>query len=114
MRCRGEVEPERLSLSIDIIDAIAQWNYIYVALYALWLDSGEYEEWAAEQLSSPDGQINKSGMEICSRLSAKIPTYYFWFYKEAGSNLICPVCFTELIIRGGHSLERCENCKIVF
>jgi len=44
--CRREVDPERLKLTTEETEAVARWLSTADALYRLWLDSGEYEEYA--------------------------------------------------------------------
>ena len=98
--CAGEVPPERLGFDISFAQEIANWLSVYDSLYRLWLDSGEYEAWAAARLADPLGQVNRRGREIVGRLNDTVPAYYWWFEdadsQEAEPMRCCPVCFGEL------------------
>ena len=50
--CNLEVDPESLSLSADLIGAIAHWHNIYDAINRLWLGSGDNEDWAKADVST--------------------------------------------------------------
>ena len=67
--CNGEVPPERLGFDARFAEEIANWLSVYDSLYRLWLDSGEYENWAATRLSDPQSQVNRTGREIVARLN---------------------------------------------
>jgi len=71
---RQEVDPERINVSVKETEAIAKWFSSASALYMLWLNSGEYEEYAKARLLNPNGQINKEGRKIAKDLSKRIPT----------------------------------------
>src|SRR5689334_25011511 len=72
--CRKEVDPERLELATEEVEMVARWFSAATALYRLWLDSGEYEQYAKACLLDPAGQVNRDGVEAARRLSLKIPT----------------------------------------
>jgi hypothetical protein len=50
LQCNGEVLPEKLGFGKEIAETVASWNFVYGALYQLWLDSGEYEVRSRDRL----------------------------------------------------------------
>jgi hypothetical protein len=108
--CRGEVAPERIGFDIRTAESIAQWNTMYGAVYALWLDSGPYETWAESELLSPDSPINASGLQAREQLSKYIPCGYLWFWKEKRPAQ-CPVCGLSLRRTEGTHLA-CTACAV--
>jgi hypothetical protein len=50
--CRKEVDPERLQLTVEETDSVANWFMAASALYRLWLHSGEYEDYAKPACST--------------------------------------------------------------
>src|SRR5262245_52308905 len=71
--CRKEVDPERLQLTVEETESVACWFSAADALYRLWLDSGEYEDYAKDRLTDPRSQVNRDGIALANRLSLKIP-----------------------------------------
>ena len=49
--CNGEVAPERIGFDERLAEDIACWLSLHRSLYQLWLDSGEYENWAEKKAS---------------------------------------------------------------
>jgi len=113
--CNGEVVPERLAYSNQLVEKIASWSSVYGALYKLWLDSGEYEIYAKERLADPKSQVNIEGLDLAKSLSALRTCYYLWFYEndeDSGPIENCPICgqvFTEKKLK----FRVCERCKIL-
>src|SRR6266446_2606861 len=62
--CRKEVDPERLALTTEETESVARWYAAATALYQLWLDSGEYEEYAKARLLDPNGQVTRDGLKL--------------------------------------------------
>src|SRR5215203_2203489 len=62
--CRREVDPERLHLTVRETEFVASWSSVASALYQLWLDSGEYEQYAKLQLLDIEGQVNRDGLAL--------------------------------------------------
>jgi hypothetical protein len=112
--CNLEVPPERLGFDSRFAEEIACWLSVYDSLYKLWLDSREYEIWAASRLTDPNGQVNRTGREIVSRLNEIVPAYYFWF-RDADSDSLqsCPVCAGPLTVCESRDLLVCTRCRIV-
>src|ERR1700740_1318256 len=50
LRCNGEVPADRIGFSEELAEKLADWRSVYHALTMLWLDSGQYSEWARVQL----------------------------------------------------------------
>jgi len=119
MNCNREVRPEDLAIPSETVEAIAAWRSIYDALDRLWLSSGEYEGWAAEQLSNMQGQVNVDGRSVQQQLDNLRRCYYRYFQDQSAEDYEplarCPNCgelladYTE-----GSFLQRvCEACSIV-
>ena len=111
--CRQEVDPERLQLTIEETDSIANWFMAASALYRLWLHSGEYEDYAKARLLDPKGQTNRDGLEVARTLSLKIPTR-LWFFSdvEDGEPTHCPVCCSPLNTDVKWGKGMCDSCRI--
>lgn len=113
--CNGEVVPERLAYSNQLVEKIASWTDVYGALYKLWLDSGEYEIYAKEKLEDPNSQVNKDGLELIKSLSAIRSCFYLWFDEnsvESEAKEKCPNCgdsLTSNIL----NFRLCQQCKIL-
>ncbi len=115
VQCNGEVPPESIGFDGRLAEEIARWRSVSDALYRLWLDSGEYEAWAAVRLLDPAGQVNVDGMRITAALHRLVPTYYRWFRDTEDGEVPtrCPVCSGPLedSIREGDLA--CGACRIV-
>ena len=111
--CRKEVDPERLKLTIEETELVAGWFSVADALYRLWLDSGEYEEYAKARLLDPDGQVNRAGLEVARTLSARIPTR-LWFFHDTDDEepTHCPICRNELDTDVKWGTGMCPSCGI--
>jgi len=97
--CRKEIDPERLQLTDEETNEIAHWFSSASALYRLWLNSGEYEQYAKQRLLDPQGQINVDGREIARKLSEKWPTRLWFFYDtDDGEPTHCPICHNPIDI----------------
>ncbi len=113
-QCRKEIDPERLGLSSGEVDEIARCFGVYGSLYDLWLDSGEYEAYAKEKLIDSNGQVNRKGVAIAKKLSAKYPSYYWWFYDtEDGAPDHCPSCNSALDQNVRWGTGKCDHCCVV-
>ena len=111
--CRREVDPERLKLSVEETEAVAGWFSAASSLYRLWLDSGEYEDYAKARLLDPNGQVNRDGLEVARALSARVPTR-LWFFHDTddGEPANCPVCRSELDMDVKWGTGKCPKCPI--
>jgi hypothetical protein len=120
-RCNLEVPPERIGLDAPLAEAVAAWRQFHEAFDTLWLDSGEYEGWAAAQLRDPASAVNRRGLELARRLSEWRRCYLWWFRtgdEEEAEPGGCPCCSRPLEPRfmgerpqaGG--LLVCEACAI--
>lgn len=111
--CRKSVDPERLALTVAETETVARWFSKATALYRLWLDSGEYEEWAKARLIDPNGQVNREGLEVARMLSARVPTR-LWFFHDTddGQPTHCPVCRSALDTKVKWGTGRCPQCEI--
>jgi hypothetical protein len=112
--CKNEVDPERLGLVASEVDEIASCFSVYGALYALWLDSGDYEAFAKEKLLDPKGQVNRAGMAVAERMSRKWPTYYWWFHdSDDGDPDRCPSCGVTLDTDVRWGTGKCDRCHVL-
>ncbi|MFN0108653.1 MAG: hypothetical protein ACKVZH_07340 [Blastocatellia bacterium] len=112
-QCRNEIDPERLSLAVEEAESLARWFSAAGALYRLWLDSGEYEQYAKARLLDPQGQINVDGRSIASKLSLKWPTRLWFFYDtDDGEPTTCPVCQNPLDEAVKWGTGFCQQCLI--
>jgi hypothetical protein len=115
LRCNGEVPPERLGFPADLAEKVAFWRSFHRALYTLWLDSGEYEAWAREQLERKDAPVNVRGLGVVEQLNKYRRTYYWWFQGKNDLDFVsrpsCPRCGQDLL--RVFDRELCEPCSIV-
>ena len=63
-------------MDLKLVDDIASWYGVFQSLYNLWLNSGEYEEYAKENLTNKNSQVNVEGMSVLRS------AYKHWYYKE--------------------------------
>ncbi len=111
--CRKEVDPERLALTVEETESVARWYSAANSLYQLWLDSGEYEEYAKARLLDPNGQVTRDGLKVAQTLSAKVPTRLWLFYDtDDGTPMHCPICRNELDTNVKWGTGTCANCRI--
>lgn len=114
MQCNGEVLPDKLACGARLAEAIAFWNFVSGSLYHLWLDSGEYEQWARDRLLDPEGEVNTRGMEIAKQLGSIAKTYYWWFSEDPETvPKACPLCGAELVREKGSKSLLCEPCLLI-
>jgi predicted nucleic acid-binding Zn ribbon protein len=118
MACNLEVPPEACRPDESLCEAIAKWRELASALEMLWLDSGDYEEWAKTQLTDMSGRVNQIGMEVRARLNTLRRTYYWFFQDETDDSeaiTSCPVCRRSLEESplGIFKQMVCETCSIV-
>lgn len=112
--CRKEIDPERLGLTSGEVDEIASCFGVYEALYRLWLDSREYEDYAKTKLIDPAGQVNRDGLAIAQKLSQKWPTHYWWFHDtDDGEPTQCPSCSATLDTKIRWGAGKCDHCRVL-
>ena len=121
--CKNFIPASRLNLNIDISQRIKNWYPVLSALDNLWLDSGQYESYAAQQLSDKNGQLNKEALAIATELSKQYPTYYWWFSETDLHEFLdpdqqpqithCPNCNQKLNPNTEHGHGKCETCHII-
>lgn len=120
--CNLEIPPERVGFDQALAETLAAWRDFYNSFYYLWLDSGEFEEWAAAQLRDVSSPVNIRGLKLTQQLAAWRPCYLWWFQDEAAPDWTpdthCPKCSRALELRfsgmrpNGGSLRICETCLI--
>lgn len=117
VECNGEVAPERICFDERLSDDIASWRGLFRSLYLLWLDSGEYEAWAAERLLDRNGEVNVRGREVVDQLNQFVRAYYWWFknteLEEPSAPVACPNCGIAMEPYEGFSFQKCESCAIL-
>jgi len=112
--CRGIADAERLVLTPEIVDATFRWQGAFGALYDLWLDSGEYEQWAKERMLDPLGQVNIDGISLAKELTKFLPTRYWWFHDtDDPFPSSCPNCNAALQPAGKFGDFLCTRCPVV-
>ncbi len=105
-------------------DNIYFWNQNYERLKGLWLSSGEYEEFAEQQLQDPFSSINKIGRELCALIEklTGVPTYYFLHNyracsKEKDKQRKCPITGNDWYIKGKTETDfiafKCDESRLV-
>ncbi len=119
INCNLEIRPESLNLNVTLIDDLARWASIYDAVYRLWLDSGEYEEWAEKQLSDIHSPVNQRGMELLPAMN-QIRRCYYWYFQDHSVDDFepirnCPNCGEPFQLYGGGIFLQyiCEQCLII-
>ena len=116
LACNGEVRPESVPVPLDIVDDVASWRDLHDSLYNLWLDSGEFEAWARDQLTSSASPVHGRALALIAKLTPHRSTYDWWFTDDrakAGQPPLpaCPRCRGELT---AHARTRiCTLCHIV-
>ncbi len=115
LRCNGEVPPQRIGFPASISDELASWRNFHRAFYTLWLDSAEYEKWAATELENPNSPVNLRGLRLVKKLNTYHRTYYWWFQNAGGEGFVpiseCPRCSKALVLAWDHLV--CETCSII-
>lgn len=120
MSCNLEVRPDLLGLSESVVAAIANWRQIHDSLYLLWLDSGEYENWAKAQLLDLSGQVNVAGRKCQASLNG-IRKCYYWLFSDnetPDGELMshCPDCGRRLSAYEHGTFKgqwlTCEDCML--
>jgi predicted nucleic acid-binding Zn ribbon protein len=109
--CNLERDPAGLDLDERLIEDIAHWRNLYDAIDQLWLDSGDYEEWAEREMADLDSSVNREGRTVQARLNQRHRCYYYVFEAEQGRATQCPLCGADLTLRGVWKL--CEPCSLV-
>ncbi|MCX4030338.1 DUF2310 family Zn-ribbon-containing protein [Endozoicomonas sp. SM1973] len=95
-------------------DSIARCFSVYGSLYRLWIDSGEYEEYAKKKLLDSKGEVNVLGMKLAKELSLQWPTYYWWFHDtDDGKPTHCPCCGDQLNEEVFWGTGKCDNCRVI-
>lgn len=116
LSCNGEVAPERIGFDAQLAEDIARWRDVHHALETLWLDSGEYEQWAALRLADVNGAVNVKGRAIAMRLNRRVRTYYWWFTDHSDVQYEppsdCPICCGVLAQSARKGVLLCSQCHI--
>jgi predicted nucleic acid-binding Zn ribbon protein len=114
------ISPNRLHLSKELTSELLLWQHQFDSLYKLWLNSGDQEKQALEQLSSIDSEVNKIGLTLTHKLGQVHQCYYWWFIDKSDENhakfSACPNCKTDLIKRKNKiniDTYICKQCKII-
>ena len=117
--CNLEINPPSLVLTDFQIEAIAYWNQLYDAIFRLWLDSAEYEDWARVQLMDIDSPINRRGLALCQDLQA-IRRCYYWYHQDETVDGFepltnCPKCHLPFTVYSNGSFLQfvCQPCGII-
>lgn len=114
--CNLEISPDQLGISPELAQALAAWRTFHDCFYLLWLDSREFETWAADQLSSPRSAVNSRGLALRSELERVRQTYFRWFQPAGSPDFTpaasCPICQGELLDVGLVGMV-CNHCFVL-
>lgn len=99
------------------------WETNYKACDDLQLGCTVGEKWATKQMSDPNSQLSKQGMDICKKIKAVtgIPTYYYLHnYRRITSQKdkarLCPSCNGKWLLKE-QLLDfydfQCNKCKLL-
>lgn len=115
--CNLEV---KINLSDELTEEINAWQEQFDSLYIRWLNSGDDEKFAADQLSSPTSEINIMGLTLTRRIMQTHSCYYWWFLDNSTDNYErlakCPICNEDLVKRANKfnlDTYTCERCNII-
>ena len=115
LACNLEVRPENLPFETQLIDEIASWNGFYRCFFDLWLDSGEFESWARQQLLNPQSPANQRAHQLCLQISELRKCYFWWFQDKNSDDLnlfaTCPRCHCPFAEKFGRLI--CEQCSVL-
>lgn len=118
--CNLEVNLSRLHLSDELTSEIRVWQNKFDSLFKLWLDSGDHEQMAFEQLSRADSEVNKMGLTANRKIGQTRESYYWWFVDNSSESdprlLFCPNCSSDLVTRQNKfnaDTRICRQCKII-
>ena len=118
--CNLEVRIEALNFPNDLFDATAHWCSIWGSLFKLWLSSGEYEEFARNELLDLNSPANKEGLELSKAISQFHPCHYQAFEEQDSEDWkprsTCPICEAGLnpFSPGKTNHSACHPCNILF
>ncbi|MBL4770423.1 MAG: hypothetical protein JKY61_04645 [Planctomycetes bacterium] len=112
MRCIREVSPEAIGFPAPLADELASWQKFHDCFYLLWLDSGEFKEWARDQLLALTSPVNRRGMQAAVELNEHHPAFYGWFQEGVDTPATtCPACGSPLTKLDSRTV--CSPCLIV-
>ena len=117
IQCNLEVPPVRMDLDAALVEELAGWNRVYRSFEDLWLDSGEYEQLAAQELGDLGSSVNQRGLKICGRLSG-VSTCFYWLWRDQDTTEVpnaCLLCSGQLLSRWTSVIPQkvCETCYLV-
>lgn len=123
--CAGVVPFYRLGFTSENAnyEDILYWLNLYRSFDSIWIASGAGAQFAYRQLSRPDSELNKEGLQVCRAIEkqTKKPVYYYlyrWYGRSVAAERKrrCPSC-------GGTWLQkrpwlnafdfRCHRCRLV-
>jgi predicted nucleic acid-binding Zn ribbon protein len=103
-------------MSSQLAEALATWRSFHDCFYKLWLDSGEFEEWARLQLCDPHSPVNARALSLRSELDQVHRTYYWWFQAVGADDFkpldSCPICRGKLVDVDLVGLV-CDTCSVL-
>lgn len=111
--CSGFVAIYRSEASRLEAGRLLEWQSQYDSLYALWLESAEYETWAGTELSRIESPINKLGLDIAASLSAQLSIRVWYVMHSATEVDSCPRCGQVLGQKERDPFRRCTRCGIM-
>lgn len=99
------------------------WETNYKACDDLQLGCTVGEKWATKQMSDPNSQLSKQGIDICKKIKTAtgIPTYYYLhnyrhISQQKDKSRLCPSCNGKWILKE-RLLDfydfKCDKCKLL-
>ena len=102
---------------------LISWVTNYKACDDLQLGCSVGERWATKQMTDPNSQLSKDGLEVCSRIkrATGIPTFYYLYnYRnislEKDKMRKCPSCNNDWILKetlNKYYDFKCEKCDLI-
>lgn len=91
-QCRGQVA--RYRLGSGDVEGLYRWDLQYAHLESLSMIVSEYEDWADDELSNVDSEINRLGISLAASMASAIGCEVLCFLatNEEQTHTQCPRC----------------------
>jgi hypothetical protein len=76
--CGGSIDVDKIKGPREAIHLLKRWIDQAYAIEMLWFASGEYEDWAKNELDSGKSKLNQLGRQVAQKLTPAVPT---WLYS---------------------------------
>lgn len=123
-KCSGVIPIYRLKeLTHDDRYLLISWDTNYKACDELQLGCSVGERWATKQMSDPNSQLSKDGLEVCNRIkkaSGVTTFYYLHNYRNISVNKDktrkCPSCNKAWLLKerlNNFYDYKCDKCELI-